>query len=259
MPPSRTGVVALLQGAARQAPEQGSVLAVARQQTAARPVEDRSVWLLTTWDNNLWKERQRLFCHLREAEHGDLLCAKVRNQTEFLETTLRRLWNATGRDIRPALEKMTLREFQAAGGFLLVPREWWADHECHSEFPFWFMVPVDIEKQSPGQTPALELLAVDLWGSEFFCTRCKETRCEARMLQEGCTCAAAGGTWKRQGSKIVMHSKLLQKLLKATLQHEGTLVSPPPRILWGARAREPLGAPELARQKRGDCGWPGEK
>ena len=125
------------------------------------------MWLLTTWDNNLWKERQGLFRHLREAEHGDLLCATVRKQTEFLQTTLRRLRNATGRDTRPALET-TLREFQAAGGFLLVPRGWWADHECHSEFSFWFVVPVDIEKQSPGQAPALELLAVDMWGSEFF-------------------------------------------------------------------------------------------
>ena len=208
MPPGRTVVVALLQGAAHQAPEQSSALAVARQQAAVRPVKDRSVWLLTTWDTNLWKERQGLLRHLREAGHGDLLCAVVRNKTEFLQTTLRRLRNATGRDIRPALES-TLREFQAAGGFLLVPWEWWADRDCHSEFPSWFAVPVDIEKHLPDQAPALELLAVDLWGSEFFGTRCRETRCEAIMLQEGCTSAAAGGIWKWHQSKNGMHSKLL--------------------------------------------------
>ena len=122
-----------------------------------------------------------MFRHLKEAGHRGSLCAKVRKQTEFLTTTLRRLRNATGRSIRSALET-TLREFQAAGGFLLVPREWWPDYECHSEFPYWFKVPVDIEKQSPSQAPALELVAVDLWGNEVVCTRCKVARCEARRL-----------------------------------------------------------------------------
>ena len=140
------------------------------------------MWSHTSADKNLWKERQGLFRHLREAEHGGSLFAEVRKQTEFLKTTLRRHRNATGRSIRPALET-TLREFQAARGFLLVPREWWADHECHSEFPFWSMFPVDIEKQSPSQAPALELVAVDRWGNEVICARCKVTRCEARMLQ----------------------------------------------------------------------------
>ena len=74
------------------------------------------------------------------------------------------------------------------------------------------------------------------------------------MLQEGCTCAAAGGTWKKQGSKSVVHSKNLQKLLKVTLQHEGTLVSPPPEY-FGVHAHEsPSGHPNWHEKGAGAAG-----
>ena len=110
------------------------------------------------------------------------------------------------------------------------------------------------QRIEPGQQRTrAQQVAVDLWGSEVVCTRCKVTRCETK-LQEGCTCAAAGGTWKRQSSKTVMQLKLLQTLLEVTLQHEGTSVAPPPEYFVVHAHESPLGHPSWHEKSVGSAG-----